>query len=143
MCLILLLATAVFFLFFNNEYLADPNTRVYYHELKQTLLAKGYESNLIVICTKRFHWQNSLLVKYNNAATKSRHLCGDAIDILVFDVNNDGNADKKDVDVVYHILDKEIIGNKGGIGTYKNEKSFFNRQMVHFENRGTGSRWHE
>ncbi len=130
-------------MFFNNDHLVDPVTSGYYRQLKELMIAKGYQTNMMIICTKRFHWQNALLVKYNNAATKSRHLCADAIDILVFDVNNDGNANEKDVDVVYHVLDKEIIGNKGGIGTYKNEKSFFNRQMVHFDNRGTGSRWHE
>ena len=41
-----------------------------------------------------------------------------------------------------NILDKKIIKSKGGIGTYKNESGFFNRQMIHFDSRGTKARWH-
>jgi uncharacterized protein YcbK (DUF882 family) len=75
------------------------------------------------------------------AAKKSRHLTGDAIDFLVFDINNDGNADQYDVDIVLDILDREIIGPKGGIGSYKREKGFINRQMIHIDSRGYKARW--
>ena len=36
-------------------------------------------------------------------------------------------------DIVYNFLDKQIIKNNGGIGTYKEENNFFNKQMI-FEN---------
>ncbi|MEZ4685496.1 MAG: hypothetical protein R3B47_05380 [Bacteroidia bacterium] len=67
----------------------------------------------------------------------SKHLDGQAIDVVVLDVNEDGKADAEDVDIVYELLDKKIIRDKGGIGTYyKNSKDFFSRQMVHFDCRG-------
>ena len=34
---------------------------------------------------------------------------GDAIDFIVFDINNDGRSYSKDVDIVFEIFDKEII----------------------------------
>lgn len=80
-------------------------------------------------------------VKFSGAAKDSRHLVGDAIDFIVFDVNNDGISNNKDVEIVFDILDKEIIKNKGGIGTYKNEHSFINRQMIHIDCRGYRARW--
>ena len=61
--------------------------------------------------------------------------------LLFFDVNDDGKSDSKDVDIVFEILDKDIIKNKGGIGTYKNEHSFIDRQMIHIDCRGYGGRW--
>jgi len=71
----------------------------------------------------------------------SRHLRGEAIDFIVFDVNEDGNSDHKDVDIVYEILDRKIVKNSGGIGTYKNETGFINRQMIHIDCRGSRARW--
>ncbi len=72
---------------------------------------------------------------------ESRHLIGDAIDFIVFDINGDGSSNSDDVDIVYDILNKQIIKDKGGIGTYKNEKSFINKQMIHIDCRGYGARW--
>ena len=72
---------------------------------------------------------------------ESRHLIGDAIDFIVFDINGDGSSNSNDVDIVYDILNKQIIKDKGGIGTYKNEKSFINKQMIHIDCRGYWARW--
>ena len=80
-------------------------------------------------------------MKLSGAAKDSRHLVGDAIDFIVFDVNDDGKSDGKDVDIVFEILDKDIIADKGGIGTYKNEHSFIDRQMIHIDCRGYTARW--
>ena len=60
---------------------------------------------------------------------------------VVLDVDNEGKSDSKDVDLVHQILDKKIIKNKGGFGTYKNESGFFHKQMIHFDCRGTKARW--
>jgi len=94
-----------------------------------------------VISTKRFSFHNKMRVKFSGAASKSRHLRGDAIDFLVFDINRDGKRNAADVDIVYKILDEKIMKNQGGIGTYKNEKSFIDRQMVHIDCRNERSRW--
>jgi uncharacterized protein YcbK (DUF882 family) len=130
-----------FFLYFNNLALANKQTVSFYKELKSALKVKGYNPRLLVISTKRFSFHNKVQVKYSGAATKSWHLTGDAIDFLVFDINNDGKRNAADVDIVYKILDEEIMKGRGGIGTYKNEKSFIDRQMVHIDCREVRSRW--
>ena len=114
----------------------------YYKELQTEVKAQGYSPNWIVTSTVRPKWFNDLLVKYNGAASKSQHLVGKAVDIVVLDVNSDGRSDSKDVDIIYDILNKKIIRNKGGIGTYKNGTLFMDKQMVHFDSRGFRTRWH-
>lgn len=138
--ILILLGGILFFSYFNNTRLANKQTVGYYNELKTALRQKGYSDNLIVISTRRFKWHNDIQVKLSGAATKSRHLQGDAMDFLVFDINSDGNVNAADVDIVYEILDKEIMKNKGGIGTYKNE-NILSRQMVHIDCRGVRARW--
>jgi uncharacterized protein YcbK (DUF882 family) len=140
--LLLLTGIGVFFLYFNNTRLVSGKTAAFYTQLKDSLRQRNLSPRLLVISTRRFRWHNNIQVKFSGAAARSRHLAGDAIDFLVFDVNADGRSDQKDVDLVYAILDKDIINNKGGIGTYKNERSFINRQMIHVDGRGSRARWH-
>ena len=137
----MIIATGLFFFYFNNTGLVDAKTRVLYSDLKDSLKQKGFKTSLLVISTKRVKWHNDIQVKFSGAAKDSRHLVGDAIDFIVFDVNNDGISNNKDVDIVFDILDKEIIKDKGGIGTYKNEHSFINRQMIHIDCRDYRARW--
>lgn len=114
----------------------------YYTALKSQIKAKGYAPNFWIISTIRPKFFNDFLVYINNgAARKSRHITGDAIDLVVLDVNQDGKTDKEDVRIVKNILAEDIIQNKGGIGTYTSESNFFSRQMVHFDCRGNGARW--
>ncbi|MBP6432079.1 MAG: DUF882 domain-containing protein [Ferruginibacter sp.] len=134
---------AIFFLYCNNISLANPTTQHFFNELKKQLKEKGYSTNIVVISTKRFKWHNNIQSNFSGAAKESRHLIGDAIDFIIFDINKDGVSNYKDVDEVYKILDEKIILNKGGIGTYKNEKGFINRQMVHIDCRGYKARWHK
>lgn len=138
--ILILLIGILFFSYFNNTSLANKQTVGYYNELKRALRQKGYSDNLIVISTRRFKWHNDIQVIISGAATKSRHLQGDAMDFLVFDINSDGNVNAEDVDIVYEILDKEIIKDKGGIGTYKNQ-NILSRQMVHIDCRDVRARW--
>jgi uncharacterized protein YcbK (DUF882 family) len=119
----------------------DPKTIEYYKELQVEVKAQGYSPSWIVTSTVRPKWFNDLLVEYGGAASKSQHLVGGAIDIIVLDVNGDRNVNSKDVDIIYNILNKKIIRNKGGIGTYKKENSI-DKQMVHFDSRGFRKRWH-
>jgi uncharacterized protein YcbK (DUF882 family) len=138
---VLLIATGLFFFYFNNIRLVNVKTRVFYFSLKEALKQKGYKTKFLVISTKRVKWHNDIQVKLSGAAKDSRHLTGDAIDFIVFDVTNDGKSDGKDVDIVFDILDKEIIKDKGGIGTYKKEHSYIDRQMIHIDCRGYKARW--
>lgn len=132
----------IFFLYLNNTSLVNPQTKQFYIDLKKQLSKNGYSTKLLVISTKRVKWHNDIQVKFSSAAKDSKHLAGDAIDFIVFDINKDGISNYKDVDEVYKILDEKIIINKGGIGTYKNEKGFINRQMIHIDCRGYKARWH-
>ena len=141
LAIVLLLSIAIFFLYFNNTRLTNSKTVQFYHQLKDTLIARGYKSSLLVISTKRFKWHNAIQEKLSGAASKSKHLTGEALDFIVFDVNANGTSNSKDVDIVYDILDREIIQNKGGVGTYKTESAFINKQMIHIDSRGNRARW--
>lgn len=119
-----------------------PTAIQYFDELYAELEKQGYRPSFYAISGKRHPLHNKLLSQYGGAAKKSRHLIGDAIDIIVLDVNKDGAADATDVDIVYNILNKKIVKSKGGIGTYKNNSTWFDQQMVHFDCRGYRARWH-
>jgi uncharacterized protein YcbK (DUF882 family) len=138
---IVILALGLFFFYFNNTRLVNIKTRTFYSALKDSIKQRGFKAKLLVISTKRAKWHNDIQVKLSGAAKNSRHLVGDAIDFIVFDINDDGKSDSKDVDIVFEILDKDIINDKGGIGTYKNEHSFIDRQMIHIDCRGYRARW--
>ena len=131
----------LFLLYFNNLSLVDRKTRNYYYVLKDSLTKKGYQPRLLVVCTKRIQLHNKFQVMAAGAAQNSRHLKGNAIDFIVFDINDDGTSDARDVDIVYQLLDRKIVRNTGGIGTYKNEVSVFYRQMIHIDSRGYKARW--
>ncbi len=137
MALIILLV-ALYFIYIRSLWGVDSRTVNYYKQLKVEMRNQGYHPNFIILSGKRGRWHNSLL---QGAAKNSRHLKGEAIDIVVLDVNGDGKANALDVDIVYNILDQEIIRDQGGIGTYKSESGFIDRQMVHFDCRGHHARW--
>ena len=75
--------------------------------------------------------------KYNTmagGASKSQHVWGRAVDIVVTDIDNDGEVEKEDKDIVLEIME-EIVGNTGGIGKYPGGMT------VHFDSRGYRARW--
>jgi len=76
--------------------------------------------------------------RYNEevgGAKLSRHIKGEAVDILIEDINLDGYIDKSDKDIVLDLLETKIIGNEGGIGLYPGTDN------VHYDVRGTRARW--
>lgn len=139
--LFLILLLLSFLLYFNNTSLVSAQTVSFYNQLKDSLRAKNYSPRLLVISTKRFKFHNKVQEKYAGASSRSRHLVGDALDFIVFDINKDGKSDSSDVDIAYKILDKQIIKSTGGIGTYRRERSFINKQMIHIDARGYKARW--
>lgn len=139
--LLLLAVLAIFFLYCNSLDQVNPKTIGYYQQLKEELTRRGYKDKIVVLSAKRAHWHNQILTMYG-ASPKSRHLSGDAIDVLVMDINADGAMDSTDVNIAYEILDHKILKNKGGLGTYKTEPWFWNRQMIHLDSREKKSRWH-
>jgi len=141
--IIALLIFLGFWLHAISLYGVHPKVKEYNKQLQKELKAYGYADSYIITSAKRPKWHNDLLVRFGSGAVKkSQHLHGNAIDIMVLDVNKDGKSDRKDVDIVFDILDKKIIKNKGGIGTYYHKAgNFFDRQMVHFDCRGKRARW--
>jgi hypothetical protein len=65
-----------------------------------------------VISGRRWKLDNYLLSQFGGAALKSKHKEGEAIDLIIFDINNNGKPDAQDVNIVYEILDTKIMGNK-------------------------------
>ncbi len=119
----------------------SEDAKNYLEDLKQELQAANYTPNYFVISGRRWPLDNWILSKLGNAASQSRHKKGEAIDLIILDINGDGKSNAQDVDIVYQILDKKIIKNRGGLGSYKNSKGFFNQQMIHFDSRGKRARW--
>ncbi|KAB2918259.1 MAG: M15 family metallopeptidase [Bacteroidetes bacterium] len=140
--ILLISSTAVFF-YLTDVSKVNPKTVAFYNQLKDSLNERGYKADFYIVSCKRPKWFNSILVKLKSGAKPySQHLHGNAIDIIVLDVNNDGKSNIADVDLVFDILDKKIVGDSGGVGTYKKMKGFASKQMIHFDYRGKRARWH-
>ena len=63
---------------------------------------------------------------------ESRHLAGDALDIMIGDLNRDGRADRADKKLLIPILNR-LVGRTGGLGVYG--------RSVHIDVRGYRARW--
>ncbi|MFM8348721.1 MAG: D-Ala-D-Ala carboxypeptidase family metallohydrolase [Bacteroidota bacterium] len=63
---------------------------------------------------------------------ESRHLLGDALDLMIGDVNGDGQADRTDKKLLIPILNR-LVGSNGGLGIYA--------RSVHIDVRGKRARW--
>ena len=101
-------------------------------ELQNLLVKKGYnETGFEIVNGYRHPAYNSKV----GGASMSRHLQGQALDISIEDINDDGRVNQKDKQIVLDLLEKEIIKDKGGIGRYPGTMS------VHFDVRGYKARW--
>ena len=70
-----------------------------------------------------------------NGASKSRHIKGEAVDMIIGDINNDGKYTLVDKEIVIGLLEEKVIKNKGGIGKYPGTR------IVHMDVRGYRARW--
>ena len=68
-------------------------------------------------------------------APMSQHLFGKAIDLKIGDINKDGSINQDDKQIVYKILNLDVIANKGGLGFYPTT------QILHMDVRGVNARW--
>ena len=68
-------------------------------------------------------------------ASKSRHIVGEAIDLKIGDVDQDGFVTAKDKNKILEICDLELIGNQGGVGKYPGT------DVIHIDIRGHRARW--
>lgn len=137
----LLILTGLIALYTSSLIGVNEQSKKYLAELEEMLILEKYSPSYFVLSGRRWKLDNYLLNKFGGAAKNSVHKKGQAIDIIILDVNGDGVSDHKDVDIVYNILDKKVIKNKGGLGSYKKESGFLNRQMIHFDSRGKKARW--
>ena len=63
---------------------------------------------------------------------ESRHLTGDALDLMIGDINRDGKEDRQDKKIIIPILNR-LVGKNGGLGVYA--------RSVHIDVRGYRARW--
>lgn len=101
-------------------------------DLQDLLAEKGYDRDAFWVRHGHRH------PRYNEevgGARKSRHLYGDAIDLVIKDINQDGKYTKDDKDIVLDLCEKYIIKNQGGIGRYPWSRT------VHIDLRGRRARW--
>ena len=109
--ILIFIAISVFIFYCNNLSLGKNRNHYLLQRFEKALKAKGYNLNLLVNSTKRFSFHNNIQVK----------LAGVAVDFLFLDVTDDGKRNSTDVDIVYKILEEEIMKEKGDIGLYKIE----------------------
>ncbi len=110
------------------------NPKIFYKtlELLKELENSGYNKYGFRIVNGHRH------PEYNEkigGAKLSRHIKGEAVDIVVEDINEDGYANKKDKDIILDLLENKIIKDEGGIGLYPGTDN------VHYDVRGTKARW--
>lgn len=101
-------------------------------ELLQLLEKEGYNHKAFTIRNGHRH------PAYNEkvgGAKMSRHIKGQAVDIVIGDIDKNGITDDADKQIVLEFLEKKIIGNKGGIGRYPGTKT------IHYDVRGKHARW--
>lgn len=122
----------------------EPPTREKLKALKQNLKLKGFQAQMVIpLHGKRSKIENRLASYFFGASPKSQHLHGQAIDLLILDVNNDGKSDQTDVQIVRRILDLVIVNNHGGLGHCLDVNHPWSDQIIHFDNRGYRARWYD
>jgi len=101
-------------------------------QLQQRLARDGHDAQAFEV---REAFRHPKLNADDGGASRSRHIYGEAVDLVIGDIDRDGTADAADKAIVIEILDKRLIRNKGGIGLYPGT------QTVHFDVRGHRARW--
>ncbi|MGB0931032.1 MAG: D-Ala-D-Ala carboxypeptidase family metallohydrolase [Chitinophagales bacterium] len=116
----------------NYYWLINKNVLYKFLQLQDELERLGYDRKAYKVRNGHRH------PKYNKTiggASLSRHILGEAIDLGIRDIDRNGKYEEKDKQIVLDLLDKTIIGSKGGVGKYPNTKA------VHFDVRGYRARW--
>ena len=100
--------------------------------LQQELRKLGHDHNGFKITYGHRSPIKNELVK---GAKSSKHIMGQAVDIVINDIDRDGKYTEKDKNIVLDIAERIVIGNKGGIGRYPGTRT------VHLDVRGSRARW--
>lgn len=113
-------------------WLIDEKLAIAVFKLQRSLKEKGYNPDGFWIRYGHRHPKKNEEVE---GAGSSKHIKGEAIDMVIGDINRDGKYTEKDKEIVLEISEKEIIGNKGGIGRYPGTRT------IHIDTRGKRARW--
>ncbi len=116
-----------------NTFFLLVNKKLLYRilDLKKALEKNGYNKNGFRV---RESFRPPVLNEAVGGAQGSQHMYGNAADLIVRDVDNNGKVDVKDKQILLELLEK-IIGNSGGIGRYPGTTS------IHIDVRGFRARW--
>ncbi|MEM9528814.1 MAG: D-Ala-D-Ala carboxypeptidase family metallohydrolase [Bacteroidota bacterium] len=110
----------------------DPAILYKVVELRNILMSQDLDGDAFWV---RYGHRHPALNEAVGGAPISRHISGDALDLVIEDINNDGKADALDKAIVLAICEKRLIGNHGGIGRYPWS------QTIHIDLRGRRARW--
>jgi hypothetical protein len=112
-------------------WLMDKKVLIAFLQLKKKMEEKDLDWDAIRLnSANRSPYWNGVV----GGAAYSRHLCGDAIDFSVGDVDKNGITNYEDKLKVLELCEL-IIGDKGGIGLYPKT------QAIHIDTRGRSARW--
>ena len=110
----------------------DPRILKKVLELQLLLKEQGYDPNAMKVNSgHRTPRENQDI----GGASKSRHIAGEAIDLHIGDINQDGVYTDQDKQIVLDLCERKVIVNQGGIGRYPGTRA------VHIDVRGHRARW--
>lgn len=116
---------------FKQYWLIDRKLLYAILDIINYLEQNGYDGNAFLVRESHRH------PKYNGlkgGAKQSLHIQGKEADLVAEDVNNDGEINQKDKDILLKAC-QFVIGNKGGVGLYPTTMT------VHIDVRGYSARW--
>ncbi|PHN03120.1 D-Ala-D-Ala carboxypeptidase family metallohydrolase [Flavilitoribacter nigricans] len=83
----------------------------------------------------RYAHRDPRLNREVNGVGNSRHILGQAVDLVIGDVDGNGRYTGADKAIVLKILEEKVIRDAGGVGRYPGSRT------VHFDTRGYRARW--
>lgn len=110
----------------------DPEILYKVVELRIGLEAQGYHPEAFRC---NYGYRHPVLNEAVGGASLSRHIAGDALDLVIDDIDRNGKINAVDKAVVLKLCEQQIIGDLGGIGRYPGT------QVVHIDLRGKPARW--
>lgn len=110
----------------------DPDILHKVIDLRNALREGGWNENGFHV---NYGYRHPVLNEAVGGAPVSRHISGDALDLVIDDINGDGKRNSADKEIVLAICEESLIANRGGIGRYPGT------QVVHIDLRGKRARW--
>ena len=100
-------------------------------ELRHWLDAHGHDPDAFVV---REGFRPPQVNEDAGGAPRSRHIYGEAVDLVRGDLDRDGDEDQADKAILLEAAEA-VIGNRGGVGRYPGTET------VHIDVRGRRARW--